>query len=217
MQHLSKWVNNKMPEEFKIERPALDESFLSEERRILNLYRSRIEYSNLKEPTFIHMGGIPGAGKTTLAISYLENELKDQGFIRVDFDDIMHELDGYEESSMLNPEQAFDEFMTPAASIGYKVVEMLINAKTNILFDHSASPEYHIHLMKEIKRLYNYKTKMIYADCPVDMAKLRVKVRELRTKRHVPEQLIIDRHHMLEKNLKVYHEVLDEVLIIDTD
>ena len=110
-----------MTNEFKIKRPELDPSFAHEEKRILNLYRSRIEQSNLKEPTFIHMGGLPGAGKTTLAVSYLENELKGQGFIRIDFDDIMTELDGYEESSMINPEQAYDEFWQPAASIGYKI------------------------------------------------------------------------------------------------
>ncbi|MBK66845.1 MAG: hypothetical protein CMP22_01790 [Rickettsiales bacterium] len=205
-----------MTNEFKIKRPELDPSFAHEEKRILNLYRSRIEQSNLKEPTFIHMGGLPGAGKTTLAVSYLENELKGQGFIRIDFDDIMTELDGYEESSMINPEQAYDEFWQPAASIGYKIIEMLVNEKTNILLDHSGAPEYHIQILKEIKEIHNYKTKMIYAECPIEMVKMRVKVRELRTKRHVPEQLILDRDKSLAKNFKHYQEALDEVVVIET-
>ena len=57
---------------------------------------------------------------------------------------------------------------------------------------------------------------MIYAECPIEMVKMRVKVRELRTKRHVPEQLILDRDKSLAKNFKHYQEALDEVVVIET-
>lgn len=160
-------------------------------------------------PYFIHMCGIPGAGKTTIARPLYDKHLKADGFHYVGFDDVMETLNGYTALSKQNPEKAFRKYAPTAANIGYHLINHAITNNISIIFDHGASPQSHIDLIKDLK---TYKTSIIYLECALDEAIKRVKKREIQIKRHTPEAMIIERHEKINTQMTDYKNAADDFI-----
>lgn len=165
-----------------------------------------------KFPVFIHMLGIPGAGKSTF---YCNNAEKFQDYLYVSFDDIMMAHPQYQKDiENLGPIDAFNKWELPARIAGYELLFRAISARKNIFFDHGGTPQCHMELLIKLKQI-GYTTKMYYISCPVEEAIKRAKEREVLTKRHTPVQLIIDRHKLIENNIETYKEIVDEFISVN--
>ena len=159
-----------------------------------------------KNPKFVHMLGIPGAGKSTY---YQKHKAQYADYLFIGFDFIMEAIPEYQKDvEALGSVEAFKRWELPARISGYELLKRAIEAKKNIFFDHGGTPICHRELLTNVK-LYGYTTKMVYVPCEVDVALQRVKARELVTKRHTPPQMIIDRSVLIENNLPVYQHLVD--------
>ena len=163
--------------------------------------------SSVKTPKFVHMLGIPGAGKTTF---YKNNQAQFKNFLRIDFDLVMEMLPQYQyDVQKLGSVKAFEKWQIPARIAGYELLRRAIESKKNIFFDHGGTPLCHRDLLKNIKQM-GYQTTMYYIDCPVDIALVRSIEREKITKRHTPPQMIKDRSVLIKENIPVYQKLVDE-------
>lgn len=162
-------------------------------------------------PTLVHMLGIPAAGKSTF---YHNNAEMFKGYLFVSFDAIMEALPQYQQDvEQLGSVEAFRRWELPARIAGYELLRRAVASNKNIFLDHSAAPKCHQELLKNAKKL-GYKTKMFYIYCPVEVAKERVRQRELITKRHTPLNLITERAELIEKNKVIYQSIVDEFVCI---
>lgn len=165
------------------------------------------------EPRFIHMCGIPGSGKTTYTQRFLSNT---GSFSLVQFDTVMESLAGYQhDCKKLGIEEAFQRWELPARAIGYHLLQVLVEEKRNIFFDHSATNRKHLDLVKAVKK-HGYQVEMHYIDCSVDEATKRVKARETTIQRHTPLSLISERSQLLEELVPHYERLVDKFLRTST-
>ncbi len=187
----------------------IDPDFLEEAERIIAKLSAHSKPQD--NPQLIHMCGIPGAGKSTVADRhYAEKKLEDDDYILIDFDRVMAEIEGYKQDREIDPAGAYKKWSPLAASIGYQLLHLMIEGKRNILLDHGASAHNHKELMETIRDDHGYGLKMIYVACDPDTALARIKLREQATKRHTPASLIYERHKLIEDILPVYQELVDE-------
>ncbi len=157
-------------------------------------------------PQFVHMCGIPGAGKTTYVEKWL---LQNQGYSCVQFDSVMEQLSGYRaDLRERGSAPAFASWELPARAIGYHLLQALVDSSRNILFDHSATNRMHVDLIGAVKRR-NYSTHMHYIQCSPATAMERIKSREKITGRHTPEALIYEREALLQELLPLYRRLVD--------
>jgi|688.fasta_scaffold447125_2 predicted ABC-type ATPase len=164
-------------------------------------------------PVMIHMCGIPGSGKTTYTNNYLANE---NSFSLVQFDSIMEGLPAYRRDKELQgPVEAFSRWELPARSIGYHLLQALIENRRDIFFDHSATNRQHIDLIRVVKKI-GYAVEMHYIDCPPQLAADRVLRREKLIHRHTPPTLIYERHELLKELLPIYQGLVDKFVHISS-
>jgi len=164
-----------------------------------------------EKPKFIHMLGLPGAGKSTY---YKQHQSEFQNYLYIDFDLVMGATKEYQKDlKVLGSAEAFKRWQIPARIAGYELLKRAIEEKKNIFFDHGGTPVCHRELLKNIKA-FGYQTKMIYLPCSVDVALKRVAARELLTKRHTPSQIVIERDLLIKQNLTTYQSLVDEFEII---
>ncbi len=191
--------------EYKPIRADLEE----EASALINTAVSNSEPSDA--PQFIHMCGIPGAGKTTYVEKWL---LQNQGYSCVQFDQVMEQLSGYGEDLIeRGSESAFALWELPARAIGYHLLQALVDGRRNVLFDHSATNRMHVDLIGAVKRR-NYRTHMHYIQCSPKTAVERVKLRETITGRHTPEALIYEREELLQELLPLYQNLVDRFVAV---
>lgn len=174
-------------------------------------------YPSQKNPTFVHMLGIPGSGKSTYAQARYAQDLQTRGFYFLDFDRVMLIMPGYKEASMKSPAKAFETFGPGAAEIGYRLADHLIQSKCNFIFDHGATPKLHGEIMEKARDEFGYRLEMVFCQCSLDTALKRVKEREKTTKRHVPEALVKYRYEALKDNTPYYQDLVDQFETINTE
>ena len=164
-------------------------------------------------PLFIHMCGIPGSGKTTYTQRFLSST---DSFNLVQFDSVMESLPGYQQDCKnLGLEEAFVRWELPARAIGYHLLQILVEEKRNIFFDHSATNRKHLELIKSVKK-HGYQVEMHFIECSVDEATERVKAREATIQRHTPISLISERNRLLEELVPHYEGLVDKFLRVST-
>lgn len=162
---------------------------------------------SVEEPEFVHMLGIPAAGKSTY---YKANKDKYCDYVFVGFDFIMMAHPGYQNDVLsLGSIEAFKKWELPARIAGYELLRRAIETKKNIFFDHGGTPKCHQELLKNVKAL-GYTTKMFYIYCDVETAIKRAKIREIDTKRHTPEEMIRERLLLVEQSKQIYEKIVDE-------
>ena len=170
--------------------------------------------TRVERPTLVHMLGIPGCGKSTFI---KQNMKKFENYLIISFDDIMESIPQYHEDVLkLGSVEAFKKWEIPARIAGYELLIRAINKKVNILFDHGGSPACHVELMKNVGTYCGYKTAIYELSCPVDVAIRRVKVREMRTKRHTPENMIRQRYELLKNRGFEYMAIVNEYHVVSS-
>ncbi|MBN1684778.1 MAG: hypothetical protein JW855_05035 [Gammaproteobacteria bacterium] len=79
----------------------------------------------------------------------------------------------------------------------------------NILFEHSASLQSHVDLLKNIKKIHGYKTQMIYLNPPEKIIVKRLSRRDKQDYRHTPLHYMQERKVKIEKLIPVYKNIVD--------
>lgn len=166
------------------------------------------KFSSLEAPLFIHVSGIPGSGKTT----YIDHNMR-KNTVRIQFDAIMKQLPGYEESVQKEGlAKAFEKFEMPARVIGYELLDRALRQRCNIVFEHSLNP---VHL--DLYRYLNdngYETNLVFMDCSPEEALQRVKERESRIGRHTPEDFIFGRYKTAQQLLPTFKDIAQSFTIL---
>lgn len=177
--------------------------------KIINSLSSGVSHS--VNPVFVHMLGIPGAGKSTF---YRKNAGKFGNHLFISFDAIMEAHPRYQEDvEKLGSVEAFHRWEIPARVAGYELLERAVNAGKNIFLDHSGAPECHQKLLMMVKEI-GYRTEMFYIYCPIEVAVERARLRELKTGRHTPSGLIIERQKLIEKSISSYQSIVDKFVYV---
>ena len=188
---------------------------LAEKEAFEQLFKEMLSSKeSVNRPVFVHMLGIPGCGKSTFI---KQNAKNFANYLVIGFDSIMESLPAYHEDVLkLGSVEAFKKWEIPARIAGYELLVRAINKKLNILFDHGGSPACHLELMENVKKCCGYKTVMYELSCKVDEAIKRVKIREMRTKRHTPENMIRQRYELLKNRGFEYMRIVDEFHVVST-
>src|SRR5574344_2195078 len=106
-------------------------------------------YSGVSHPTFIQIGGIPGAGKST----FYKNHSQDN-YLYISFDTIMEQLPEYiSDLHKIGSKASFTKWEIPARIIGYELLQRAITLKLNIILEHSGVNDAHIELIHSVKKL----------------------------------------------------------------
>lgn len=186
-----------------IEFDALPASLIAEATNLIDSYLNRTNKS--EEPRLIHLCGIPGSGKSFYAQNYIESQPR---FALVQFDTIMENLSGYQ-SELKNTGSctAFTRWELPARSVGYHLLQALLENERNVLFDHSAAFRNHVDLITKAKN-WGYTVEMHYISCSLKTAKKRIREREITTQRHTPEHLLQERYDLLEALIPFYKKTV---------
>ncbi len=162
-------------------------------------------------PSFIQVGGIPGAGKSTFCREHCKT---DELFIS--FDGIMENLPQYQtDIYTLGRAGSFAKWEIPARIVGYELLRRAIEKKCNIRMEHSGVNIPHVQLMNNIRK-YGYNTEMSFILCNVEKAHARAIQRETVTNRHTPYTLIEKRASLVKKFLPEYIKITDKLSIYDT-
>ncbi|MBZ0189957.1 MAG: GNAT family N-acetyltransferase [Candidatus Obscuribacterales bacterium] len=164
-----------------------------------------------KQPRLVHLGGIPGSGKTFYAERFL---VANPYYALVQFDGIMESLPGYQQDRKnLGIIEAFKRWEMPARAIGYTQLQALLENARNVIFDHGASFESHLGLIGKA-RAWGYRVEMHYMQCPIEIALRRLQEREQQNLRHTPAQLVSERQDALTKLVPQYRAVTNKFIEI---
>ena len=147
-----------------------------------------------KEPIFLHMLGIPGAGKTTF-LNCLKTRWasKEEPFL-LGFDQVMQSLPEYQ--AMEDKIAAFDIYELPARKAGYLKLDELITERKNILFDNGGSAASHIDILQKAKNI-GYTIVLASIKTDISNAQKRVDARAVLEGRHTPMTYINERSQKL--------------------
>lgn len=161
-----------------------------------------------KNPKLIQISGIPGAGKTT----YCQKN-KGENSVFISFDKIMESLPDYQKD--VKEKGSFEAFKTweiPARVLGYELLNRALTKKCDILLEHSGVNKAHVDLFKLLSS-QGYETQVLFIECPVEKALIRVKNREKETHRYTPKELILTRASKIEAYKKIYQTITKTQMI----
>lgn len=163
-----------------------------------------------QHPKLLQVSGIPGAGKSTYCATHQK-----KNFLFISFDKIMVALSGYQKEVLKNGSvSAFQKYEMPARIIGYELLRRALNKRVNIMFEHSGTNSAHLELFKNIQA-QGYQTAVDFIICDTNLAIKRAKEREKQTKRHVPDELILERAAKLKEYMSVYKKEVGNIKIYD--
>ncbi len=162
-------------------------------------------------PMLVQVGGIPGAGKSTFC-----RHLQNSNSVYLSFDEIMESIPDYRRDIyQLGGVESFKKWEMTARVVGYEVLRRALIRKLNIFFEHSGVNEAHIELFKNAK-LLGYRTEADYILCNPKIALKRAQAREKETKRHTPEEIIMQRAALIDKYLDKYKKIADHTFVYDS-
>ncbi|MBK9144688.1 MAG: GNAT family N-acetyltransferase [Candidatus Melainabacteria bacterium] len=168
--------------------------------------RQLLESEPTRQPTLVHLCGIPGSGKTHYTNKFLA---RNPFYCLVQFDGVMESLPGYTcDRDNLGAREAFERWEMPARAVGYQLLQALLENKRNVIFDHSAAFPEHLDLIGKA-RAWGYKVEMHYMQCPTDIALSRLEEREKTQKRHTPRQLLFHRQNRLDELIPQYRKIVN--------
>ena len=171
-------------------------------------------------PVFVHMLGIPGAGKSSF-LKILQ-QVWDQGntpaATLLGFDQIMQAIPGYQK--MDDKVAGFANYEIPARVAGYRILDGLMAKRANILFDNGGSAESHPDLLRQARDKFGYRLVFVYLQTPIDVARARVDLRAVEAGQHTPLHYLEERATKLEKLILIYRTLTPyfyEIKNDDTD
>jgi len=162
--------------------------------------------SSASKPTFIHMAGIPGSGKSTFAKKIFK-EQSGKAFVFIAFDSIMESLPEYQE--MIDAKEAFKQWELPARALGYKLLKLCLEQQKSILLDHSAAHPSHLELLQALQAEGEYDLEMYFLDATPEKVLPIIAQREHLTGRHTPSQLVYERNSLLQEMIPEYQSAVD--------
>ncbi|MDD9912789.1 MAG: zeta toxin family protein [Alphaproteobacteria bacterium] len=166
-------------------------------------------------PTFIHMMGVPGSGKTTIAEALYAELTSTESWMWHGFDGVMQKLRPYQEDLTTNTEEAFNKWELPARICGYKLLEEAVAKNVNILFDHGGADSNHPELLSWVKK-QGYTVFMVKADIPQKLAEERVQARSAQPNtRFTPIKYVGERCRVLKDLEPKYAEIVDKLYKVD--
>ncbi|MGE0262089.1 MAG: GNAT family N-acetyltransferase [Candidatus Obscuribacterales bacterium] len=164
-----------------------------------------------RQPTLVHLCGIPGSGKTYYTNKFLA---RNPFYCLVQFDGVMESLPGYtRDRDDLGARGAFERWEMPARAVGYQLLQALMENKRNVIFDHSAAFPEHLDLIGKA-RAWGYKVEMHYMQCPTEIALSRLEEREKAQNRHTPQQLLFHRQNKLDELIPQYRKIVNRFVEI---
>lgn len=134
-------------------------------------------------PIFLHMLGIPGAGKTTfLEILAQEWNTKPAPAL-LGFDQVMNAMPEYQ----AEPDKiaAFEKWEGPARDKGYTILADLMAARSPLFFDNGGSAASHLDILEDAENK-GYRVVIVSLNAPVDVARRHVDQRSITEGRHTP-------------------------------
>ncbi len=171
------------------------------------------------QPNYLHVAGIPCAGKSTFIKNNLTSGVLGEDFVLISFDTIMLNLSGYKNElknidtvTTKNLAELFKKYEMPARIIGYELLQQSVNNKTNIVFENSGSFMGNLYLMEDLKK-YGYLTIFHSIECTKETALKRVSAREIAEQRHTPKQMIEERFKFYEELKSKYQQLADKTII----
>ena len=160
-------------------------------------------------PLLLNVAGLPGAGKTTLALKILEEH---PHLFYISFDRLMEEMPPYRETlRQRGPREAFVRWEQPARCLGYRLLEAGLARRLSILFEHgNAAPE-HLDLYRRA-RSAGYRVEIRFIDVETHIAIERIRKRE----RFFPAEAVAERRALLLALNEEYKKIVHTFEIIRT-
>lgn len=173
-----------------------------------------VRYPSRKEPYWIQVMGIPGAGKTEFVHMLADALDFRKPHVLAATDEYLVEIPAYQ--AMADRDAAFAEFDPVASALGLEVHKRLIAQKSDVLFERSLAHPAYLEVMYHVKKA-GYRLIAVYVRTTLDAAKSRVRVREAETGRHVPESLIDERAVLVEDRWKEMKKLADYMLEVENN
>jgi predicted ABC-type ATPase len=146
-----------------------------------------------KPPKLIGFAGGPGSGK-----SFLYEEMKAKGQLPVDAvihdpDLVMEAIPQYMEEALRDPMEAFKKWELPARQLANDILMKALLAGYNIIYIRTFALSDSLNFVRAAKTL-GYQFELHLVTCDLEVALSRAKEREKQTKRHIPPEILAQRH-----------------------
>lgn len=128
------------------------------------------------------------------------------------FDGIMKAMPEYRAES--DSKKAFALCELPARNAGYVMLKQLLDKRASILFDHGASFEAHVDLLRFAKQR-GYHVILVRVTISPEVAKQRIQARQSEEGRHTPLHYVDERKAQLDCLLSAYREAADSLIDIE--
>lgn len=147
-------------------------------------------------PYIVHMMGIPGAGKSTVAtlITHAMAQVMARVPVRIEFDAIMQAYGGY--LAEANPVTALAKYELPARETGYVAIGQLLQRRVDVLWDHGGAAQDHPKILAYARSL-GYAVYVVGVSVQRSVALQRIKERADRERRFTPPHYIEEREALL--------------------
>lgn len=144
----------------------------------------------MTQPIFLHMLGIPGAGKTTFLNILEANWIGVDKPYLLGFDQVMQAMPDYQAEP--DKIKAFEIFELPAREKGYQILKNLIANKQSLFFDNGGSAASHLDILSRAKES-GYTIILVSIATPINVAQRHVDQRSIIEGRHTPMTYLEDR------------------------
>ncbi|HOO50210.1 MAG TPA: zeta toxin family protein [Alphaproteobacteria bacterium] len=168
----------------------------------------------MTSPIFLHMLGIPGAGKTTF-LNILEANWTgaDKPYL-LGFDQVMQAMPDYQAEP--DKIKAFEMFELPAREKGYQILETLIAEKQSLFFDNGGSAASHLEILTRAKES-GYTIILVSIATPITIAQRHVDQRSIIEGRHTPMTYLEDRAQKISALIADYRALTPHFYEITND
>lgn len=194
--------------------PKLEDASLR--KKVTDLFLT-INHDQKQTPRrMIAIAGAPGAGKSFFYEQMKTNgQLPPNAFI-YDPDLIMEAIPQYLNEAMINPIEAFQHWELPARQLANEILMKAILANSPIVYIRSLALPDSLDLIRYIKTI-NYQLEIHLLTCDQEIAISRVKKREKITKRHLPTEVLIQRHEAFTKLLPDIIKIADHYYVYENN
>lgn len=162
----------------------------------------------------IFIGGGSGVGKSTIRALIQQ---KYAGFLVIDPDEIKTLIPSYEQ---LKAEYGYDASAMvhkQSSDIAKQLLHLAQRELYNFIYDATLKNAQKFELIFQKLKELEYDISLVIVDCSLELALDRVKVREVKEKRGVPEDIVRQSHRMIPSSFRVLNKHCSEWVIYNTD